>query len=131
MFADCSSLTSLDLRNFDTNKAVRFYNMFAGCTSLQSLDIRNFKFIDIQVGGNSGGSLEKNTANFLADCISLHELRLDNCDRFTIETIINSTNFPINPIAGVIRKIYCKKENATGLTEPDNWKFEYVDEDAQ
>lgn len=131
MFADCSSLTSLDLRNFDTNKAVRFYNMFAGCTSLQSLDIRNFKFIDIQVGGNYGDSLEKNTANFLADCISLHELRLDNCDRFTIETIINSTNFPINPIAGVTRKIYCKKANTKGLTEPANWKFEYVDEDAQ
>ena len=41
MFSDCSSLTSLDLSNFNTSKVTDMHNMFFGCSSLTSLDLSN------------------------------------------------------------------------------------------
>lgn len=41
MFSGCSSLTSLDVSNFNTEKAL-MTGMFRGCSSLKSLDVRNF-----------------------------------------------------------------------------------------
>ena len=42
MFYNCSSLTSLDVTNFDTSKVTDMSYMFYGCNSLISLDLRNF-----------------------------------------------------------------------------------------
>ena len=42
MFNGCSSLTSLDLSNFDTSKVKNMSRMFSGCSSLTSLDVSNF-----------------------------------------------------------------------------------------
>ena len=42
MFLYCSSLTSLDLSNFDTSKVISSDWMFSNCTSLTSLDLSNF-----------------------------------------------------------------------------------------
>ena len=42
MFADCKSLTSLDLSNFDTSKVTKMEYMFDDCSSLTSLDVSNF-----------------------------------------------------------------------------------------
>ena len=42
MFACCTSLTSLDLSNFDTSNVREMIGMFAYCTSLTSLDLSNF-----------------------------------------------------------------------------------------
>jgi hypothetical protein len=33
---------------------------------------------------------------------------------------------PTDAIDGVTRTIYCKEENAIGLTPPENWEFSYV-----
>jgi len=41
-FKYCSSLTSLDLSNFNTSKVTNMYGMFAYCPSLTSLDLSNF-----------------------------------------------------------------------------------------
>ena len=38
MFSGCSSLTTLDLSEFDTSKVTNMGNMFRGCTNLTSLD---------------------------------------------------------------------------------------------
>ena len=43
MFSGCSSLTSLDLLNFNTNKVTNMNNMFSKCSSLDSLDLTTFK----------------------------------------------------------------------------------------
>lgn len=48
MFAECSSLYSLDLSGFDTSAAENLSRMFQNCRSLNSLDISGFVF-----GGNS------------------------------------------------------------------------------
>ena len=42
MFNGCSSLTSLDLSNFDTSNVTSMYEMFNGCSSLTTLDLSNF-----------------------------------------------------------------------------------------
>ena len=42
MFNNCTSLTSLDLSNFNTSAVTNMSSMFNGCTSLTSLDISNF-----------------------------------------------------------------------------------------
>ncbi len=42
MFAECSSLGSLDLSNFDTQNVKSMYCMFCKCNYLYDLDISNF-----------------------------------------------------------------------------------------
>ena len=37
MFGSCSSLTSLNLSNFDTSKVVGVSNMFNGCVNLKTI----------------------------------------------------------------------------------------------
>ena len=43
MFEFCSSLTSLNLSNFNTSNVVDMESMFSNCGSLTSLDLSNFK----------------------------------------------------------------------------------------
>ena len=42
MFYDCSSLTSLDLSNFDTSNVTNMSRMFERCNNLPSLDVSGF-----------------------------------------------------------------------------------------
>ncbi len=42
MFGWCSSLTAIDLNNFDTHKVINMYGMFSYCSSLTSLDLSSF-----------------------------------------------------------------------------------------
>ena len=48
MFYNCSSLSSLDLSNFDTSKVTDMAYMFNGCISLTSLNITNFDTSNVQ-----------------------------------------------------------------------------------
>jgi surface protein len=118
MFHHCESLTSLDLSNFDTSHIIDMQQMFANCYALETIDIRKFSFkVQLSISAE-----ESKMANIFYGCTSLREIRLDECDYTTIEHIINSEGFPVGD--GVeIRKIYVKQDNATGLTEPDGWKF--------
>ena len=43
MFLGCSSLTSINLSNFDTKSVTNLNGMFWGCSSLTSIDLSNFK----------------------------------------------------------------------------------------
>jgi surface protein len=47
MFGGCSSLTSLDVSNFNTEKVTDMGHMFSVCSSLTSLDIRNFNVSNV------------------------------------------------------------------------------------
>ena len=121
MFYNCSELQSLDLSSWDTSNVYNMYNMFAGCMSLQTLDISNWNTSNLDSPEDPEGGVN----NFLANCNNLRELRLDNCDYDTIRNILYSTGFPTD--GGVTRRIYCKEENAAGLSAPTNWVFSYVD----
>ena len=116
MFYYCTNLTSLDLSNFDTSNVTTMNYMFDNCTNLKELDIRNFDMANVTY-----------MSYVFRSCTSLHTLRLDNCSNDTINKIITSAYFPTNEIKGITRKIYCKEENAAGLTEPTNWKFEFIE----
>jgi surface protein len=92
--------------------------MFSRCPLLTSLDISNFDTSKVT-----------SIAYMFQNCTALHTLRLDNCNNATISKIITSSNFPTAAISGVTRTIYCKEENAAGLTAPTNWVFSYVTEE--
>ena len=42
MFVRCSSLTNINLSNFNTNNATNMSGMFYGCSSLTKIDLSNF-----------------------------------------------------------------------------------------
>ena len=76
MFYECSSLTSLNLSSFDTSNVEDMSEMFFGCLSLISLDLSNF---------------ETSNAIYMAEmfyeCSSLISLDLSNFDTSNIENI--------------------------------------------
>ena len=45
MFSSCSSLSSLNLSNFNTNNVNKMWCMFAGCSSLNSLITKDKKIV--------------------------------------------------------------------------------------
>ena len=47
MFMNCNSLTSINLKSFETSKVTNLKKMFFGCRSLTSLDIYNFDIANV------------------------------------------------------------------------------------
>jgi surface protein len=117
MFNGCRSLVTLDLSNFNTNKATNMNWMFYNCSSLETLDMRNFDTSNITA----------NMKDMFYNCTSLIILRLDNCSADTISDIISQSSFPTGTVNGWVRKIFCKRTEAEGLTAPENWEFSYID----
>ena len=120
MFNGCSSLTSLNLSNFDTSKVESMWDMFRYCSSLTSLNLSNFD--------TSKVSLMK---EMFYNCINLEYINMKNFketsllkeyyDMFTnvpdnIVVCINKNNIP--NIYPQIQNIKCHIEDCT-----DNWKF--------
>jgi surface protein len=117
MFSGCEKLTTLDLSNWNTRNITSMDYMFRDCDKLTTLDISNFDTSNITI-----------IYFMFHTCSKLHTLHLDNCSNDTISKIITSSGFPTNHISGVTRTIYCKEENAAGLTPPTNWVFSYIEE---
>ena len=46
MFAECTSLKSLDISSFDTSRVADYMQMFQSCSELTSLDLSNFNTIN-------------------------------------------------------------------------------------
>ena len=67
MFEGCSSLTSLDLSDFDTSNVTNTERMFKGCSSLTSLDLSDFDTSNVT-----------NTERMFYDCSSLTSLDLSS-----------------------------------------------------
>ena len=67
MFLNCTSLTSLDLSNFETSQVDTMYATFYGCTSLTSLNLSNFNTSKL-----------KEMGYFLASCTNLEYINLEN-----------------------------------------------------
>ena len=95
MFFSCSSLTSLDLSSFNTSKVTNINYMFCDCSSLTSLDLRGFSVLTTSQGSHTFSS-----------CTSLKYLDISNCyfddlnkiltvlkDCTNLITTINITNF--------------------------------------
>ena len=67
MFQYCSSLTELDLKNFNTTNVTDMTSMFSECVSLENLDISNFNTTNVT-----------NMSNMFFGCSKLTELNLQN-----------------------------------------------------
>ena len=67
MFYRCSSLTSLDVTHFNTEKVTNMNSMFENCSSLTSLDVTNFNTAEVT-----------DMCNMFSNCVALTSLYLTN-----------------------------------------------------
>ena len=67
IFSNCSSLTSLNISNFNTNNVIDMNNMFSNCSSLTTLNLSNFNTKNVT-----------NMSNMFYNCSSLTNLDLSN-----------------------------------------------------
>ena len=95
MFSVCSSLTTLDLSNFDTSNVTDMYQMFGNCTSLISIDVSSFDTSSVTnmwgMFGACNALIELDLSNFNTSnvtdigymfngCQNLEKLNLSNFD---------------------------------------------------
>ena len=78
MFRGCSSLTSLDLSNFDTSNVTDMRQMFYDCSSLTSLDLSSFNTSKVT-----------NMMEMFYNCSSLDSLDLSNSDTSNVTDMNN------------------------------------------
>ena len=111
MFFDCTSLTSLDLSNFDTSQVTEMFGMFYSCSSLTSLDLSYFdtsQVIDMGYMFSYCSSLTSlNLSNFntskisfihemFSYCNNLEYINLYNFDEILLNSFIMFDNVSIN-----------------------------------
>lgn len=125
MFADCDSLKTLDLSKWDTRKVTNMDRIFHSCNSLTELDLSNF---NTKCCNNTSASHW-----LMPHCDNLYTIRLDNCNRYTIQYILTRADIShgnqYNP-PEKIGSIRCKKSMAEGIEPPYGWEFDYVAEDS-
>ena len=102
MFSGCTSITEINLSNFDTSQVTSMDNMFEGCTSLTSIDLTNFKT----------SSVKRMTFMF-SSCSSLTSLNLSHFDTSSVTTMdsmfshcsslssINLSNFDVSSLVSM------------------------------
>ena len=99
MFYYCTSLTSIDLSNFDTSKITDMYGLFTGCSSLTSLDLSSFNTSKVT-----------DMASLAFDCHKLTSIDLSN---FDTSKVINMNSmfqncYYLTTIKGIIDMKSCK-----------------------
>ena len=77
-FSSCSKLTSLDLSNFDTSKVTYMGLMFQGCSSLKTLKLSNFNTQNVLL-----------TNGMFQGCTSLEVLDLSSFNTIEVNTFSN------------------------------------------
>ena len=83
MFGGCSSLTSLDVSNFDTKNVISMEGMFYNCSSLKSLDVSNFDTQDVismeWMFGDCGSLTSLDVSNFSTQNVTDMKWMFYNC----------------------------------------------------
>ncbi|WP_049946135.1 BspA family leucine-rich repeat surface protein [Butyrivibrio sp. WCD2001] len=69
MFSQCRSLQEIDVTGFNTSNVTDMFHMFGGCTSLKKLDLRNFNTSKVN-----------RMASMFYGCMSLETLNLRSFD---------------------------------------------------
>ena len=87
MFANCPSLTSLDVSNFNTESVTDMSGMFINCSSLTSLDVSNFKTENVtnmtQMFESCSGLTSLDVSNFNTENVMYMGDMFDNCIALT------------------------------------------------
>ena len=76
MFANCHSLTSLDVSRFNTSNVTSMSSMFQNCNGLKSLDLSRFDTSKVT-----------NMNYMFEDCTALQEIKMIGCSSTTIDKI--------------------------------------------
>jgi surface protein len=114
MFAQCSSLTSLDLSSFNTSKVTDMRGLFEGCKKLTSLNVSSFNTSNV-----------KYMDGMFKDCSSLTSLDLTNFNTSNVVSMGTVHRFFYNwGSAGQYGNYRYEAnggmfENCTGLTSLD------------
>ena len=118
MFAQCSSLTSLDLSSFNTSKVTDMRGLFEGCNKLTSLNVSSFNTSNV-----------KYMDGMFKDCSSLTSLDLTNFNTSNVVSMGTVHRFFYNwGSAGQYGNYRYEAnggmfENCTGLTSLDLSNF--------
>ncbi len=100
MFYNFSSLTNLDLSNFDTSNVINMYNMFAYCESLTELDLSTF---DTSKVTNMSGMFYKDKALTNLNLSSFDTSQVTNMSYMFYEnkalTNLNLSNFDTSNVS--------------------------------
>ena len=87
MFYGCSRLTNLDVSNFDTSNVTSMRAMFSGCSSLTSLDVSNFNTSNVTNMGSMFSSCSNLTnldvSNFDTSNVTNMESMFSSCSNLT------------------------------------------------
>ena len=114
MFSDCISLTNLNLSNINTNNVTYMKKMFYNCNSLTSLDLSNFNtknVIDMRSMFSGCSSLTTlNLSNFDTNNVNYMNEMFFNCNSLTS---INLSNFNTNNVINMNKMFY----NCSSLTD--------------
>ena len=113
MFSSCSSLTSLDLSNFNTANVTNMSWMFAGCSGLTSLDLSNFNTDKVQdmsyMFFYCSGLTSLDLSNFNTDNVTNMSAMFSYCSDLTS---LDLSNFKTDNVADMSAMFY----DCSGLT---------------
>ena len=83
MFRGCTSLESIDFKNFDTSNSTDMFEMFYGCSKLKELDLSSFNTYNVTNMGSmflNDYELENlNVLSFNTEKVELFSYMFDNC----------------------------------------------------
>ena len=131
MFSGCSSLTSLNLSNFDTSNVTGIWGMFGGCSSLTSLDLSNFNTANVT-----------NMVEMFDGCSSLTSLDVSNFNTANVTdlysmfancsslTSLDLSNFNTSNVADMDSVFYNCSALST-IFAGDGWTTEKVTKDEE
>ena len=123
MFSDCSTLSSLDLSNFNTAIVTNMSYMFNGCSALSSLDLSNFNTaivsdMSLMFGGCSVLS-SLDLSNFYTKEVRDMSYMFSRCSALT--TIYASDKFVTSKVqSGISMFSACKNLKGTILNYKDS-----------
>ena len=93
MFYDCTSLTTLDLSNFNTSKVTDMIGMFEACSGLTTLDISNFDTSNVvnmeRMFSNCSSLTTLDLSSFNTSNVTYMSWMFYDCSRLTTLDISN------------------------------------------
>ena len=120
MFKDCSSLTSLDVSGFNTDNVTGMDWMFSGCSGLTNLDVSNFKTDNMTNMKNMfygcSGLTSLDVSNFKTDNVTNMLSMFSGCSGLTTLDVSNFNTANVTHMSSMF-------ESCSGLTSLDVTNF--------
>ena len=122
MFYRCTSLTKIDLSNFNTDNVKYMNGLFSGCSSLISVDLSNFKTDKVDDFGflfrrcSSLTNINLSNFNFNTNNVTGMYCMFSQCSSLTN---VDLSNFNTNNLTNM----YCMFEGCSSLTKVDLSNF--------